>query len=200
MSVNRRTQEDRSSTTRAALVAAARPLFAERGFAGVGTEEIVRAAGVTRGALYHQFTDKTELFAAVYETIQEEVSAGLDARIGAAEAADALELMRMGAAAWLVAAADPEVQRVAVLDAPAVLGWERWREIGMRHGMGLVEGVLAHAIETGVIAPQPVAPLAHVLIGALDEAALYIARAEEPERAREEMTAVVDRLVAGLAA
>jgi hypothetical protein len=70
----------------------------------------------------------------------------------------------------------------------------------MRHGMGLVEGVLAHAIETGVIAPQPVAPLAHVLIGALDEAALYIARAEEPERAREEMTAVVDRLVAGLAA
>jgi AcrR family transcriptional regulator len=200
MSVNRRTQEDRSATTRAALVAAARPLFAKRGFGGVGTEEIVRAAGVTRGALYHQFADKTELFAAVYEAVEQEIAAGLDSRIGAAEAADALELMRMGAAAWLEAAADPEVQRVVLLDAPAVLGWERWREIGMRYGMGLVEGVLAHAIDTGVIPSQPVAPLAHVLIGALDEAALYVARSEEPQRAREEMTAVVDRLVAGLAA
>jgi hypothetical protein len=106
----------------------------------------------------------------------------------------------MGAAAWLEAASDPEVQRVVLLDAPAVLGWERWREIGMRYGMGLVEGVLAHAIETGTIPSQPVSPLAHVLIGAMDEAALYIARAEEPERAREEMTVVVDRLIAGLAA
>jgi AcrR family transcriptional regulator len=200
MSVNRRTQEDRSATTRAALVAAARPLFAERGFGGVGTEEIVRAAGVTRGALYHQFADKTELFAAVYEAVEQEISAGLDAKIGGADVTDALALMRMGAAAWLEAASDPEVQRVVLLDAPAVLGWERWREIGMRYGMGLVEGVLAHAIETGTIPSQPVSPLAHVLIGAMDEAALYIARAEEPERAREEMTVVVDRLIAGLAA
>ena len=106
----------------------------------------------------------------------------------------------MGAAAWLESAADPEVQRIVLLDAPAVLGWERWREIGMRHGMGLVEGVLAHAVETGAIPPQPVAPLAHVLMGAMDEAALFIARSEEPERARKEVTAVVDRLVAGLAA
>jgi AcrR family transcriptional regulator len=200
MSVNRRTQEARSATTRAALMAAARPLFTERGFGGVGTEEIVRAAGVTRGALYHQFADKTELFAAVYEAVQEEVSAGLGERIDGAEAADALELMRMGAAAWLESAADPEVQRIVLLDAPAVLGWERWREIGMRHGMGLVEGVLAHAVETGAIKSQPVAPLAHVLMGAMDEAALFIARSEDPERAREEVTAVVDRLVAGLAA
>jgi AcrR family transcriptional regulator len=199
MSVNRRSQEDRSAGTRAALVGAARPLFAERGFGGVGTEEIVRAAGVTRGALYHQFADKTELFAAVYEAVEEEVSTALGTRIDGAEAADALELMRMGAAAWLESAADPEVQQIVLLDAPAVLGWERWREIGMRYGMGLVEGVLAHAIETGAIPAQPVAPLAHVLIGAMDEAALYIARAEEPERARVEVTAVVDRLVAGLA-
>jgi AcrR family transcriptional regulator len=200
MSVNRRSQEDRSATTRAALVAAARPLFAERGFGGVGTEEIVRAAGVTRGALYHQFEDKTELFAAVYEAVEQEVSTGLGQRIDGTGVTDALELMRMGAAAWLEAASDPEVQRIVLLDAPAVLGWERWREIGMRYGMGLVESVLAHAVETGVIPSQPVAPLAHVLIGAMDEAALYIARSDEPEQARKEMTAVVDRLVAGLAA
>lgn len=200
MKVNRRSQGDRSAATREALVVAARPLFAEHGFGGVGTEAIAREAGVTRGALYHQFEDKTELFAAVYETIEQELSAGLEEGIAGSGVTDPLEVLGLGVRAWLEACADPEIQQVVLLDGPSVLGWERWREIGMRYGMGLVEGVLGHAIETGSIPEQPVTPLAHVLIGALDEAALYIARADDPAQAQREVSLVVDRLIAGLSA
>lgn len=153
MEVKRRSQLDRSAATRSALIRAARPLFAARGFAGVGTETIVRAAGVTRGALYHQFTDKTELFAAVSEEIEQELAARLGERIAAEAATDPIEVMTVGAGAWLDACAEPEVQQIVLLDGPSVLGWQRWREIGMRYGLGLVEGLLAHAIEVGRIEP-----------------------------------------------
>jgi AcrR family transcriptional regulator len=199
MQVNRRSQTDRSATTRASLVQAARALFAEHGFAGVGTEAIVAAAGVTRGALYHQFTDKTELFQAVYEAIEEDIARRLGERVAAAGASDPIEVMTLGANAWLDACSEQEVQQIVLLDGPAVLGWERWREIGMRYGIGLVEGLLKHAIEVGRIPPQPVRALTHVLVGALDEAGLYIARAEDQTAASEEMRAVIAALVAGLA-
>lgn len=199
MKVNRRSQVDRSAATRAALVAAARPLFAERGFGGVGTETIVHAAGVTRGALYHQFADKTKLFEAVYEAIEEDLARRLGARIAASGASDPIEVMMLGADAWLDACGEQEVQQIVLLDGPAVLGWQRWRDIGLRYGLGLVEGLLAHAVEVGRIPPQPVPALAHVLVGALDEAALYIARSEDQAAASEEIRAVIARLVAGLA-
>jgi len=199
MEVNPRSQPARSAATRAALVGAARPLFAERGFGGVGTETIVRAAGVTRGALYHQFADKTELFAAVYEAIEQDIALRIGEKIAAAGVADPIDAMTLGAEAWLDACAEPEVQQIVLLDGPAVLGWQRWREIGMRYGMGLVEGVLAHAVEVGRIPRQPVAPLAHVLVGALDEAALYVARADDPVAASAEMRAVLARVIAGIA-
>ncbi len=199
MEVKRRSQVDRSAATRAALVVAARPLFAERGFGGVGTETIARAAGVTRGALYHQFADKTELFEAVYEAIEEDLARRLGERIAAAGVTDPIDAMMLGADAWLDACEEAEVQQIVLLDGPAVLGWQRWREIGMRYGLGLVEGLLTHAIEVGRIPPQPVPALAHVLVGALDEAALYIARAEDRTAASEEIRAVIARLVAGLA-
>lgn len=200
MEVNRRSQPARSAATRGALVAAARPLFAAHGFGGVGTETIVRAAGLTRGALYHHFADKTELFAAVYEAIEEDIAARIAERIAAEGVTDPVDVMTLGADAWLDACAEPEVQQIVLLDGPAVLGWQRWREIGMRYGMGLVEGVLARAIEVGRIPRQPVAPLAHVLVGALDEAALYVARAEDQAAAGAEMRAVVAALIAGLTA
>ena len=200
MKVNRRTQADRSAATRAVLVGAARPLFAERGFGGVGTETIVQAAGVTRGALYHQFADKTELFEAVYEAVEEDLTGRLAQRIVEAGVSDPIDVMMLGADAWLDACAEQEVQQIVLLDAPAVLGWERWREISLRHGLGLLEGMLTHAIELGRISPQPVGALAHVLLGALDEAALYIARSEDQAAASEEVRAVVAQLVAGLAA
>ncbi len=174
-------------------------LFAEHGFGGVGTEAIVAAAGVTRGALYHQFADKTELFQAVYEAIEEDLASRLGERVAAAGASDPIEAMTLGANAWLDACGEQEVQQIVLLDGPAVLGWERWREIGMRYGIGLVEGLLTHAIEVGRIPPQPVRALTHVLVGALDEAGLYIARAEDQAAASEEMRAVIAALVAGLA-
>lgn len=197
MSVKRRTQRERSSSTRAALLAAARPLFAEQGYAAVGTEAIVRAAGVTRGALYHQFADKTELFVAVFEQVEREVVERIGAQL--AGLADPGRVLEAGVEAWLDACEDPAVQRIVLIDAPAVLGWDRWRTLGQAYGGGLVEAAIAAAIEAGQIRPQPVRPLAHVLIGALDEAALYVARAEDRASARAEMSAVLGGIVAGLA-
>jgi AcrR family transcriptional regulator len=199
MKVNRRSQVDRSAATRASLVATARPLFAEYGFAGVGTETIVRAAGVTRGALYHHFADKTELFAAVYEAIEQDLARELGELLAAAGVTDPIEVMTLGAGAWLDACGEQEVQQIVLLDGPAVLGWQRWREIGMRYGLGLIEGLLAHAITVGRIPSQPVPPLAQVLVGALDEAGLYVARADDHAAASEEVRSVIAGLLAGLA-
>jgi AcrR family transcriptional regulator len=191
-------QEQRSALTRAKLVEAARDLFARRGYAGVGTEEIVRDAGVTRGALYHQFKDKEQLFEAVFEHVEAQTTQRI-ATEALGGATDPVTALRAGARAFLAVCADPEVERIVLLDAPAVLGWERWRAIGLRHGLGLVAGTVQAAIDAGLIAPQPVTPLAHVLIGALDESALYVARAEDPDAARAEVVAVLDRMIDGLA-
>ena len=190
-----RTKHDlRSEATRQRLVAAARELFGARGYAGVGTEEIVRAAGVSRGALYHQFRDKADLFAAVAEEVEAEVAERIAA--GAAEAtSDPLAGLRVGARLFLDACAEPEVERITLLDAPAVLGWEAWRDMAGRYGLGLVKFALQSAMDAGAIVPQPVVPLAHVLIGALDECALYIAGAEDPAAAREQCAAIFDRIL-----
>jgi AcrR family transcriptional regulator len=191
-----RTQAERSQSTRAALMAAARPLFAERGYAGVGTEEIVRAAGLTRGALYHQFGGKRHLFEAVYEQIEHELAE----RIGSAAlaAADPLQAMQIGIEMFLDACLEPEVQRILLIDAPAVLGWERWREIGAEAGLGLIEATLQAAIDAGTIKAQPVKPLAHVVMGALDESAMVVARADDPGATRIEVAAALRSLLDGL--
>ena len=199
MTSQRRTQADRSAATREALVRAARPLFAAHGFAGVGTEAIVRAAGVTRGAMYHHFLDKTELFAAVFEVVEAEVTQRVAAVVLGGTSADPLEMMLLGTDAWLDACADPEVQRIVLLEAPSVLDWERWREIGLRHGAGLVQASIAGAIEAGAMPALPLEATADVVIGALDEAAMYVARAADQAQAREDVRGVLRRLVHGLA-
>jgi len=194
----RRSQADRSATTREALIRAARPLFAEHGYAGVGTETIVAAAGVTRGAMYHHFTDKTELFAAVFEAVEIDVTERLASDFFASGETDPVAIMRLGAGAWLDICAEPEVQRIVLIEAPAVLGWIRWRAIGQAYGLGLVQGMLSGAMEAGRVRQQPLAPLAHVMMGALDEAALYIAQSTDPKQARVEMQAVLDLLIDGV--
>jgi AcrR family transcriptional regulator len=196
----RRSQAERSEATRTALVDAARPLFAERGYAGIGTEEIVRAAGVTRGALYHHFDGKRELFEAVYVQIEVELAERIADGALSSGAAAPLEAMRAGAEMFLQACTDPEVQQIVLLDGPSVLGWDRWREIGAEHGLGLIEATLQAAVDAGAIAEQPVRPLAHVLMGALDEAAMLVARAEDPEAARAEVGRTLDTLLAALSA
>jgi AcrR family transcriptional regulator len=198
MKDNRRTQAERSAVTRQALVSAARALFAARGFSDVGTEEIVREAGVSRGALYHHFADKTELFAAAFEAVEAEAIARIGARIAGAGLTDPIAVMRLAASAWLDACAEPDVHRIALIDGPAVLGHARWREIGDRFGLRVTSDLLTHAIEAGRAPEQPVAPLAHVILGALREGALYLAAAQDWARARREVGAVVDRLIGSL--
>jgi AcrR family transcriptional regulator len=182
-----------SAATRAKLLKVARRLFAKHGYSGVGTEEVVKRAGVTRGALYHQFEDKKDLFRAVFEQLQEELFQKVVAR-GATES-DPVEELKAGARYWLELCLEPEVQRIVLLDAPAVLGWEEWREVGGRWGIQLVEAGLTGAMEAGAIERLPVSPLAHVLMGALDEAALYITEADDKVTAGAEMTQVLERVI-----
>ena len=110
-----------------------------------------------------------------------------------------VDAMRMGARLFLELCAEPDVQRIVLIDAPAVLGWERWREVGVKYGLGVIEAMLAQAITEKAIPEQPVRPTAHVLLGALDEAALYISRADDPGQARRQMLAVCDRIISGIA-
>jgi AcrR family transcriptional regulator len=190
-------QAERAQATRDALLSAGRELFAQRGYAAVGTEEIVRRARVTRGALYHHFEGKDELFRAVFEQVERELTERIAAQAGAS-AADPWEAMRAGAEAFLDASLEPAVQRIVLLDAPAVLGWDAWREVGARYGLGLVQAVLEAAMDAGAIARQPARPLAHLLMGALDEAAMYVARADDVQAARDEMGETVSRLLEAL--
>jgi AcrR family transcriptional regulator len=194
----KRTQAERSDATRAALVAAARPLFAGRGYAEVGTEEIARAAGLTRGALYHHFEGKRELFEAVYEQIEIELAERIASGALQANASSPLAAMKAGAEMFLLASTEPETQQIVLLDGPSVLGWDRWREIATEHGLGLIEATLQAAAEAGEIDSQPVRPLAHVLMGALDEAAMLVARAEDPETMRAEVGQTLAALLEGL--
>lgn len=198
MKKGRRTQGERSATTREALVAAGRTLFTERRFAEVGTQQIVRAAGVTRGALYHHFADKTELFAAVFEVVEADVISRISAAVENAQPSDPIAALRLGASTWLDACGEPEVHRIGLLDAPAVLGLTRWREIGTRYSMRLVEGLVARAIEIGRIPQQPSEPLAHLLLGAVREGALYLVSAEDRIQAREDIGGAIDRLIQSL--
>jgi AcrR family transcriptional regulator len=197
---NRRTQAERAADTRGTLIAAARSLFADPGFADVALETIVRDAGVTRGALYHHFADKTELFAAVFEQVEAEMAAGMAEAVAAAGETDPIEVMRLGTRFWLDACADPEVQRIVLMDAPVVLGWERWSEIGQRYNIGVVTSLLADAIDSGRISPLPVEATALTMLGAVREATLYVARATNQREAREDAGAVMDRLIDSLRA
>jgi AcrR family transcriptional regulator len=180
------------------LIAAARKLFTERGYEQVGTEEIVRAAGVTRGALYHHYGDKASLLEAVYNRIEAESTERVARIVLGSELHSPLEAMKAGIEAFLAECEKPELRQVALHDAPAVLGWERWREIGAANGLGLIEASLAAAVEAGELRPLPVKPTAHLLMGALDEAAMLLARDERPE-ARMEVTEVLVALLDSLA-
>jgi AcrR family transcriptional regulator len=194
----RRTQAERTAATRARLLEAGGRLFATDGYASVSTQAIVDAAGVTRGALYHQFDDKSGLFAEVYEEVERDLVTRISARIMAAEPVDQLAAMRVGARLFLEECSAPQVQRIVLIDAPAVLGWERWREVGMKYGLGVIEAMLAQAMSDGVIPDQPLRATAHVLLGALDEAALFVSRAADADEALQQMYEVCDRVISGI--
>lgn len=196
---HKRTQAERSASTRAALMAAGRELFTTHGFAGASREEIVERASVTRGALYHHFANKEDLFRAVLFEVEEEIGA----RVGEAamQGSDPLDALRRGCQAFLDSAMDDAaVRRIVLLDAPAVLGWQAWRDIEAEHGIKLMKEALAACAAAGLLRAEPVEPLAHMLIAALNEAALLVANAKNRRKARAEVGATVDGLLARLAA
>jgi AcrR family transcriptional regulator len=193
-----RTKPEQGEQTKAKLLALAREQFARQGHGGVALQELCDRAGVTRGALYHHFPGKDELFRAVCEQLAGEVSERL---IGAAvRERTAWARLRIGCAAFLDECARPEVQQILLTDAPAVLGWEAFRELDGRHGLGLLKAGLKAAIDEGALpSVLPVDTVAHLLVGALNEASMLIARAADPETVRQAAVQTMHRLLAGLA-
>ena len=187
---------ERAEATRATLLRAARELFAERGYAAVGTEQIVAHAGLTRGALYHHFRDKQDLFRAVHVEMERELMEAVGERMG--QTADPWDLLVNGLRAFLDACTDPAVIQINLLDAPSVLGWAEWREIDERYGLGLITAGLDNAMEAGALRRQEIRPLAHLLLASLVEAAMLIANAEDPKAAREEIEGPLLTLLEGL--
>ena len=193
-----RTQADRTAATRAALVKSGRALFAEHGFAGVGTETLVREAAVSRGALYHQFGDKTELFAAVLAEVEGEVTERLATAVLAQGDPDFVAMMMRAIEAWLDACEHPEIQRIVLVDGPSVLGWSRWRDICQPHILGLIEALLEQGMTDGALISLPAKPLAHILLAVADEAALYVNAADDDGIARREIVSIVEPLLRSL--
>lgn len=192
----RKTQGERSAATTALLLDAARDLFSKKGFADTATDDIIAAAGVTRGALYHHFDSKAALFRAVFE--QEE--AALTARLMKVAQAqgDALSGLHAGCRAFLEACLDPVVQRIVLRDARAVLSLDELREIESRYTLAALRNGLKNAIASGALADRAPEMLAHMILGALSEAAMAIARAPQPKKVLREALAEFDRLLEGL--
>jgi AcrR family transcriptional regulator len=195
-SARRRTQAERSASTRDALVAAARELFAARGYVDTPREEICHLAGVTRGALDHHFAGKRGLFRAVVEDVEHRL--GVRIAEAAMRHADPVAQLRAGCHEFVDAATDPEVRRIVLLDARAVLGWADWQEIESGHGLGLTMEGLQAVMDAGRAERRPVEPLARMLLAALTEAAMYVATATDPDAAGPVAHGEVDRLVDGL--
>ena len=189
-------QAENSAATRAALVKIARKFFAERGYADTATEEIVRRARVTRGALYHHFKDKQDLFKAVLHEEQTKVAEKCAAAGG--KETDPWRALRAACEAFLDACLDPAVQQIVLIDAPAVLGAEGFRESDESYYLAGTKTAIEAAIAAGIIEKQPVDPLAHMMMGALNEAARLIAQASDKKRARREVSESANRMYNGL--
>jgi len=190
------THAERRESTRAALIAAGRALFAAHGYDAVAAEQIVEEAGVTRGALYHHFDGKAGLFEAVFLEIETELMTKfpLEELIGD----DPMAALRTGVSRFLTLSLENEVQRIALIDAPSVLGWARWQEIEAAHGLGLIRAGLDAAAAAGQLKPLPTEDLATALLGAMTESALAAARAPSKQAARKRAEAVLLALLDGL--
>jgi AcrR family transcriptional regulator len=188
---------EQAARTRSELIAAARRLFAVHGYAETGTEDIVTAAGVgTRGALYHHFADKQELFKAVFEAVQDDrVAQSPQEQPGPGT----LDSLRSGLHGYLEAAAQHlEIQQIILIDGPAVLGWEQWRALEERYGLGAIRAQLEQAMANQSIKDTPLDPLAHLLLAVVNESALYVANAADPKQASTQARTTLGRLLDGL--
>jgi AcrR family transcriptional regulator len=184
--------------TRQRVVATARHLFAERGFFSTSTSDIVEAAGVgTRGALYGHFNNREDLFLEVLEAVEADLGAKVAVNITGANWQERLDQALAG---FLDASLEPEVRRILLIDGPAVLGWEKWREVEARHGLGALKLMLDEGNAEGSLDVADTDAMSHLLLSVIDEAALFIAHAKRPTAARKAVGVSVAALVAGLAA
>jgi AcrR family transcriptional regulator len=190
------TQAERTEATRARLIATARRLFAEKGFAGTSTEEILSEASVSRGALYHHFPSKTDLFQATFEAVEDDLTAQV--MTAAATTSDPKRMLERGFEAFLDQCRNPEVQRIVMIDGATVLGWDTWHALDERYGFGAIKAVLALAAEQGAIPSSSVDPMAHLLLGAVMQAGMVVARADDPAAAKRAMTKTFARIIAAL--
>ena len=187
---------ERGRSTRARLVAAGRKLFGERGYEGTSIAEILDRAGIARGALYHHFASKEELFDAVLEAAVAEMAE--DVARSARGADGPVATLRAACRAWLDLALDPALQRICLIDAPAVVGWTRWRELDEQHSLGALRATLRAIAATGQIPGERVDFFAHMIIASVTEAALVVVRAEDQRAAHEEAIQAVDAMLDGL--
>ncbi|HXR34511.1 MAG TPA: TetR/AcrR family transcriptional regulator [Candidatus Binataceae bacterium] len=185
----------RAQATRTRLEHVARGLFAERGFAEVSAEELVARAGVTRGALYHHYNGKEGLFETVVESVMKDVHSKLAA--DAAGQPDPLRGLHRGIETFLKICTQPAVQRILLIDAPAILGWPKWREMDARYGLGLLRGALSGAMKAGLLRTQDADVLAHLLLGALIEAAMMIGRSKSPLKSRKAAEKALASMISG---
>jgi AcrR family transcriptional regulator len=189
------TKTAQTAATKDKLERVARDLFAGRGFEAVSAEELVAKADVTRGALYHHYDGKEGLFAAVVETVMAELHAELARET--AGLTDPLLALERGIGVFLKVCSEPSVQKILLVDAPAVLGWQKWREMDAKYGLGLVKQALSAAMERGLLQRGDVEVLAHLLLGALAEAAMVVARSPNPSRARKTAERAVVSVIEG---
>lgn len=187
---------EQAEATRKALLSSARELFAERGFADVPVEEIVRKAGVTKGALYHHFKDKNELFRALLHEMEDEINARVDE--AAAQRDGAWERLLAACHAFLDAYRARDVQQIVILDSPSVLGWKDWCRLDRQCSIDALQGLVERAIEEGAIDPQPADTLANIIVGTLNVGGRVMAGAGDVDTARAQVGATLDRLLSGL--
>jgi AcrR family transcriptional regulator len=191
-----KTKAQQRETTTARLIEVACEVFTRDGYFNAATEEIVQRAGVTRGALYHHFGSKEGLFQAVLGHVQQQVGLRIEAAVAGYE--DTWEQLVIGSVAFLEASLDPQVQRIMVVDAPAVVGWSLWRELDAQYSMTALRAVLSELIDQGQLPPLPLDALTHLLSGAMNEAALWIAKSTDPQKALSEATQALKHLLAAL--
>ena len=185
-----------SESTRRDLLDAARELFTERGYADTPLEDVVQRAGVTRGALYHHFRDKEDLFRGVHSEVARSVHERVTEAIG--RASDPWQGLLFGCRAFLDSCLDPSVQRIVLIDTNSVLGLDHFDEETENYDLMLIRKGLEHAMETGLMRQQPAEPLAHLLLGAMHQAAIFITNAPDQKAARASMGQAVDGLLESL--
>jgi AcrR family transcriptional regulator len=188
---------ERGAATRARIIAVATALFTKHGYEGTSIEAVLAETGLSRGALYHHFSSKDELFVAVLEAIEAEIA---DATVkGSRGSTTPVAALRAGCGVFLELAQTPKVRQILLRDAPGVIGWQKWREIDSRYGFGLLRAALERAAATGAVRKELVEPFAHMLLASLLEVALISARADvKPatvRQARAALNELIERLV-----